>query len=348
MLCKKCGKATDELEICAVCSLEDEISQIDATKLNKKAYNKLLLKDGKVFRIIFWAGMALGIVTIMMDGYIHFIPALVFGVVGFKNLFVKKQTKNDIVSSKLIENLLEKHIQSGEILREEANLIRVRYDMCFRKNAVNIYQNRISSLKNARIKEINRIENARWTNVVKNKFRYNVTEGKAFINNVECLFSDINGATLVKTESHRVETTEKSVSKKKGSLGGAVAGGLVMGEAGALVGGVGLAKTNTTTFGSSNVIPTCVHLGVAVSINNFQHEIILSNEAMDQTSKKYLSLLEKAEEVLTHIQKISAMPVPNSYLLPEQEGSVLAIDAKIVTAEQELANIKTELNSIYI
>ena len=328
-----------------VSEFANEVAKIDATKVDKKTYNKLLMGGGKVFKIIFIVCFALGLVTLFDGGVLVFtIPSLIFGYFGFKNLFIKKEAKDNFVKSKLIEQICDEWIQSGKVLREDANLIRIKYDSLFRKNAVDIYKEHISSLVNSRKKEINRIEKARWTVVLRNKFSYNMTEGKVSVNNNVYFFSDIKGASIVKTESQRVETKEKSVSKKKGSVGGAIAGGLVMGGTGALVGGVALGKTKTTTTGTSDIIPTCVHLGVMIDINNFQHEIILSNELIDQTSNKYLSLLKESENIMQSIQRISATPVPDSYLLPEQEESVLEIDAKIADAQRELELIQAELS----
>ena len=243
---------------------------------------------------------------------------------GVQTFTIRKAQKKNIRSSYL--PLINLGIKSFEVARIDFN----------RKNALEIYKEHISSLKSARSKEIRRIENARWTTVVKNKFSYNITEGTASINNNICLFSEIKGASIVKTESHRVETKEKSDSKNTGSV--------VMGGAGSLVGGVSFGKTETTTKGSADVIPTCTHLGVVVDVNNFQHEIVLFNEMIDQTNKKYLALLQEADAVLHSLRHISSIAVPESYLLPEQEKSVLAIDKKILEAEHELELIKEELS----
>lgn len=119
------------------------------------------------------------------------------------------------------------------------------------KNDDNMYNKRIKQIEKekdallkSRTNEITRISNARWEKLAGGKIMVNQTEGKIQINNSTALFSSIQGAELNMMVGSRIVTTEntKTTSKKHASLGGAVAGGLILGPVGAAVGGVGLEK----------------------------------------------------------------------------------------------------------
>ena len=191
-----------------------------------------------------------------------------------------------------------------------------------------------------RTDEITKIANARWEKVASGKLEINRTEGKARINGSECLFSSIRSAEVNMLSGFRVVTKENSHSKSKkhASLGGALAGSILMGPAGTVIGGVGLGKTKTKTTGKSvtNQIPTCMHLGVLVNIDGFTSEIVLISSQVDQSGLIFNRAQSDAQTLISQLGALAHTPVPTSFLKPEEEMSVKAIDDQISNKREEL------------
>lgn len=215
------------------------------------------------------------------------------------------------------------------------------------KGKDNEYNRRIKKIESERnqlvknrVNEISRISNARWEKLCGGKLFVNRTEGKIRINDTEHLFSDIQGAELNMISGCRTVTTDnsKSQSKKNTSLGGALVGGAVAGPIGAVVGGSALGKTKTTTTGSSvsNQIPTCIHLGVKVNINGFVSEVVFISSQVNQDSMTFSRAQSDAQKFISQLGALAKIPVPASFLRPEEESSVKAIDAQIVNKQNEL------------
>ncbi len=139
---------------------------------------------------------------------------------------------------------------------------------------------------------------------------------------------------------YRIVTTDnsKSKSKKHASLGGAVVGGVIAGPIGAVVGGSALGKTKTKTTGSSvsNQIPTCTHLGVMVNINGFVSEVVFISSQVDQSSLTFSRAQGDAQNFISKLGTLANTPVPTSFIKPEDETSVKALDAQIANKQQEL------------
>lgn len=176
-------------------------------------------------------------------------------------------------------------------------------------------------------------------------------EGKIRINQTEHLLSAIKGAEVNKQDSYRVittnntVTTEKGKSKKHISLGKAVVGGALFGSVGAIVGGaMGKTRTNgkTTTSGTlvSNSIPTCNHIGVVIDINGFKSEVILLNRTVDQSSRVYITSLQRAEEIVSKLHFLATQPVPETFTKIEEKTSVLEYNKQIVEAQEKLEQVK--------
>ena len=207
-------------------------------------------------------------------------------------------------------------------------------------------QNKLKQLEKAKETEINRIAQSRWQSIG-NNFSYNLTEGIVSINGTNYTFTDINGAEITKNEGFRTVTnttgTNKQKSKKHASLGGAVAGDLIMGPLGAVVGGSALGKTTTKgkndQVTTSNDIPTCYHIGVNVNIKGFNTEIVILSKTVDQSSSTYNNSINTAQRIVDKLRILSSTPVPKTFLKPEEEQSVLNYNPQIETAEKELQEI---------
>lgn len=242
-----------------------------------------------------------------------------------------------------------------EVANEEKELFKFVNNPKYREKVIarihkekdNEYNRRIrqveserDKLAKSRVNEISKISNARWEKYFGGKLLVNRTEGKIRINNAENLFSSIQGAELNMTNGCRVVTTNNSKSKsiKHGSLGGAVVGGMVAGPIGAVVAGSALGKTKTKTTGStvSNQIPTCTHLGVLVNINGFVSEVVFISSQVDQSSIAFSRAQSDAQNLISQLGVLANTPVPTSFLRPDEEASVKAIDTKIANKQQEL------------
>ena len=213
-------------------------------------------------------------------------------------------------------------------------------------NNVRIAQNKVNQLEQSKKNEINRIEKSRWT-VITNNFAYNKTEGKVKINGQNYVFTDIKGADVNIKEGFRTVAnttgTNKVKSKKHASIGGAVVGGVILGPLGAVVGGSALGKTTTKGHNNqvttSNDIPVCYHVGVLINLNGFNSEIVILLNTVDQSSYTYKNAINCAQKIIDALRELVNTPVPETWLKPEEEQSVLAFDIQIENAKKELQKV---------
>lgn len=219
----------------------------------------------------------------------------------------------------------------------EKMIVRIRVDQDKQYNQrVQKAKLEVSELKRKRETEIARIKDSRWEKLVGGKLKINHTEGKILFNHTEVPFSSICGAEVNVVSGYRVITTGTGETKKKASVGGAIAGGALLGPVGAVAAGVGLGKTKSVGNTVMNQIPTCIHLGVKVNVDGFVSEIVILSDEVDQTSKVFISAQEQAQNVVFRLGQLAKQPVPSSFLLPEEEKSVKLIEANIEEKQKEL------------
>lgn len=280
-------------------------------------------------------------------------------ILGIQGWFLKGEQRERVLVSKLVDLEIKRRKESGEtITPEEIDKIKFAYDPVFKqkvidkvhadcdkkyRESVNNAEKNVKELEHSRVKEITRIENARWENIVIKNLRFNTTEGVLLINNSRVPFSSIKGAAVNISESYRIETKETGKSKKHASVGGALAGGLFFGPVGAIVGGTALGKTTHKGQTNTNSIPTATHIGVIIDVNGFNNEVSLLDRTVDQDSMTFVATIQKAQQIISKLQYISTLAVPETFLKAEEEDSVLAIDQAIVSAKNELEQVKANV-----
>ncbi len=282
-------------------------------------------------------------------------------LLGIRGIFLKGEKRQAVLTSKLVNQAIKKKKKSGEKLSQtEIDKIKFAFDPIFKQKvidkvhsdcdkaynqAIKKCENNIKSLEKSKANEIKRIEESRWENIVNKNLRYNVTEGKLLMNNATFLFSSIKGAAVNINESYRVETEQKGQSKKHASVGGAVVGTLMFGAVGGIVGGSALGKTTHNSTTNTNNIPTANHVGVIVDIDGFKSEIVLLSQTVDQDSREFQNAIKNAQEIITKLQYLSSLPVPETFLKVEEEQSVVDLQNQIINAIGDLevakANVPT-------
>ena len=206
---------------------------------------------------------------------------------------------------------------------------------------VSMAENEVERLEKEREQEINNIFNERWETYDPIPFSYNMTEGIINIDGDEYPFSDIHGASLVKEDSIKTITTTTGKTKKHASLGKAVVGGVIMGPLGAAAGAT-MGKNTTTANSVTNEIHMCNFIGVKVNVEGFEIQIPVLNKTVDQSSKTYINSLDKANEIVNKLQKLSKTKVPNNFVKIEKEESVLEYDRLIKDAKAKLKDVKAD------
>lgn len=280
-------------------------------------------------------------------------------LLGIKGWFLRGERRQELLTSKLVEKAIKDQKKEGKKLsKEDIDKIKFQYDPIFKQKVIEKVhrdcdkeynqkikkcENDIKSIEKEKENEIKKIEDSRWENIVNKNLRYNMTEGKVDMNNSQFLFSSIKGAAVNIHESYRVETVENGKSKKHGSVGGALVGGLMFGAVGAVVGGSALGKTTHKGTSNSTNIPTANHVGVIVDVDGFKSEVVLLDHTVDQSSNVFRDAVKNAQEIITKLQYLSTVPVPETFLKVEEEASVLELHNKLITAHDALEVAKADI-----
>lgn len=299
-----------------------------ARLLSKKEAQNLLLMRGLPLYFVGALLLIAGIVLMffwLWIGIVLAVLALVIAAFGARGIFLRGQSREDKLTSILVENKIKSEKARGKIItKDDITKIKFEYDPVFRnkveskvrKDADDAYERRIKNceinlqdLEDQRMDEIAKLTAARWETVGDNSVKFNMTEGKVSINGTENLFSSIIGADLNKEDSYR----------------------LVAGKA-----------TKDQPNPPSVKVETCNHIGVMVNVGGYQSEVVLLQVTVDQSDKTYAKAMKNAKDIITKLRYLATVPVPVSYLPVEEEASVLAIDDKIIEANRELDAAKAD------
>ena len=332
-------------------------------KLDKGEENILLLKDGLFYYTLSIILIILGMCCVIYNhselGIFWFIIAAAADIYGLRNLFLKGEKRKKLLTSKLVSREIKKNKKAGNKLsKEKITKIKFKYDPLYHDKVVELihkeddekYENKIrecnqklNELFNARENEIKRLNSLRWQSIGTENFKYNMVEGKVSINQNIFNFSSIKGAEIYRDEANRTVTYESGYSKKRGSLGGAIVGGVLLGPIGALAGGTMSGKTRNSGSSISNTIPICSYLSVRVNIDGFINEIILLNSTVDQNTPIYQEAQKNAMDIVAKLQYLSTQPVPDSYVEVEKMPTVLDLDKEIENARLEVSKAKKNI-----
>jgi hypothetical protein len=332
----------------------------DLTETEKR---KILLSSGIVLDIFGGLFLLIGLLSLVGGAksysLVFFIPSLILFFFGFNKLIWKEEKKHNYIVYKLMKRALKAQKHQGVVLsKDETDRKRFEIDPIFHEKVMTKvykkeraeYNTRIrqleenkQKLEKERISEIKRIANARWESICNGKLMYNMTEGIVRINQSVIPFSSIKGSSLKSENSYRLVTHQSGKTKKNISLGGAVAGGLLLGPLGVAAGGIGLGKSRTNSISTTNSVPICDHLGVMVNIDGFLSEIVLISGQVDQSSIGYTNAQRNAQEIITRLHSLSQISIPKMFVKPEKEPSVLDYDRKIVTLVNALEIAKADV-----
>ena len=300
-----------------------------AKLLSKKEAQNLLLMRGLpwycVGALLLIAAIVLLFFKIWWLAIALAVLALAVAIFGARGIFLRKEAREDVLTSILVSNKIKSEKDRGKIItKEDITKIKFEYDPLFRnkveskvrKAADDAYERRIRNcelnlqdLEEQRSAEIQKLTAARWETVGEAAVKFNMTEGKVSINGAESIFSAIIGAELNKEDSYR----------------------LVAGKA-----------TKDQPNPPSVKVETCNHIGVMVNIGGYQSEVVLLQITVDQTDKAYVRAMKNAKDIITKLRYLATVPVPESYLPVEDEASVIAIDDKIIEANRELDAAKAD------
>lgn len=276
-------------------------------------------------------------------------------LLGIRGWFLRGDKRQAVLTSKLVKKAIKDHKKAGGSLsKKEIDKIKFAHDPIFRQDVIdkvhrdcdkeyeqNIKkcEKKIRSLEKDKADEIEKVEKARWEEIVDDRLQYNMIEGMLLYGDAKIPFDAIRGAAINFNESYRVVPEENGKSKKAVAVDIDKLESLKFGTIVPVIGGA----IETSHEGVANTIPTVNHLGVLVDIKGERSEIVLLNETVDQDSRDCKKAVQKAEAIVTKLHFLSTVPVPASFLPVEEERSVVKIQEKIFEAEQELEAAKADL-----
>ncbi len=339
-----------------------QIDQEAINALSEKEKKKILRKASLGFLIFGILLIAAGIALIILKKLI--VLAIILIVLGAFSAFVYFAPANEKQQQRAFASYLSKEKvkamkASGEnVSKDDLDRVRFETDPVFYENVLRNaksqadreYQKNVSkaeshleTLKTRRETELELANADRWDSGIHKKFAVNMTEGKIKINyNKVGLFTDIIGFDL------HLETIKKTEGKSTGkttpraSLGGAAVGAALGGAKGAVIGGIGMGKRSYKGVLTLTTTTICTHLGVYINLAGDLQEIVLLSSKTECDSKAYKNAAETALAIISKLQYVCKLPVPDHVPAPETNDTIIALDAEIVDAEKKLAAAKED------
>jgi len=161
------------------------------------------------------------------------------------------------------------------------------------------YVLKINKEKNDKLQEIKEEEEKRGIKRITNNVSIIEKEKIIILNKKEYQFKDILGYELIE-DGNTITTT---TGKKKASVGKAIIGGVLLGDAGAIIGG-NSGKTNS----KSTETQYCTNLKVKITINNLENPcefIYLIGDSTNKESSKYKIAYENAQKIMSIIDVLT-------------------------------------------
>lgn len=336
--------------------IDININLKDHVNINK--IKKIIFLNYLIYYFLMFIFLILAILVIKSNLFISiifFILAFISLILALRLLFFKNKEK--VIQSKLVKE----YIRKNKLTKEEIIKIKFKYDPIYHdkvinknkiekdrqyylkvSNATNKY-NRLVAIKKELILNIKK---NRWTDVVENKFSYNLLEGKIKINNEEFKFNQIKKCKIDSDFSKDYITTKNHSSSaglyyfndnKKDDFSRTFLYG----------------KANENVSITTEEIEYCQYLVICVLLDDVEREIVLINKRIDKNTKEYMELVKLAKMILKDLRKFARIKQERKYLEVEQEFVVLKYDKLIETAKKELElaildRPKYEIDKIYL
>ena len=149
-------------------------------------------------------------------------------------------------------------------------------------------------------------EQQKWTIVLKKILEINPVDNRVKLRGRVYDFKDIISCDLINESGEQIVTQTKGVNRKKASLGKALIGGAVFGQAGAIIGGIaGKTKVNHTSVATN--LPICIKLQIIVTVTDLESPVVhlnFINSNVYKNSDEYNKAFESATKVMATLQGI--------------------------------------------
>lgn len=123
------------------------------------------------------------------------------------------------------------------------------------------------------------------------------------INNIHTI-DEVKNVEILEEEHEGVVTKTKGKDKRKVSIGKGLVGAVLLGPAGAIIGGTqGKVKKNSTSI--SENVSLCDKLTLKITMENDELTILLISETIDKKDQQYKKQIESANSVLNEFETLA-------------------------------------------